>query len=85
MTDKEDVREMILQAEQQREMLVAATKEQVATYEKLADAAESAEEKKRYFELAVKVIQDTADVLVNTNKQIASVRAQLEESAATKH
>jgi hypothetical protein len=85
MIDEQDVREMILQAEKQRDALVAATKEQVAKYEKLANAAESTEEKKHYFELALKTVQETEAVLTDTNKKIASVREQLERFTHIKH
>jgi hypothetical protein len=85
MTDEEEVQLLILQAERQRDTLIAATKEQVANFQRLSDAAEYQEEKRRYLELAVETLRHTQEVLATTNRRIASVREHLERSTATKH
>jgi hypothetical protein len=84
MIDDEDAQELILHAERQRDALIAATKEQVARFQRLSDAAEYQEQKRRYLELAVETLRETQEVLAVTSRRIASVREQFERFTATK-
>lgn len=78
-----DVQNLIAQAEKQSEVLIAATKKQIESYQALAERAESEEEQKRYLLLAAESSEKSQELIENMLKRIAAVREQLARSSSS--